>query len=222
MGNGYSLCLNKWALDKDIKNELGLLLIISSLCAKDGYCYASNEYLANLFDTNETTISRKLKILTEKDYINIKYEKRGGEILSREIRLSKMITDDYQNCKPTVIKNDKYNNISINNISKEIDNNKLLSTKKVTFQPPTLEEVIAYCEERNKGVDGKKVYDYYSANDWKDSKGTSIKNWKQKIIGVWEKDTENVKEEEYNPYELVQDEDGAFIFRGEYDRQRRK
>ena len=32
MDQGYSICLNIWALDKDIKSELGLLLIISSLC----------------------------------------------------------------------------------------------------------------------------------------------------------------------------------------------
>ena len=41
--NGYAICFNDWALDKSIKNELGLLLIISSLCAKEGYCYATNE-----------------------------------------------------------------------------------------------------------------------------------------------------------------------------------
>ena len=52
MEDGYSLCLNKWALDKTIKNELGLLLIISSLTAEKGYCYASNGYLAKQFNIN--------------------------------------------------------------------------------------------------------------------------------------------------------------------------
>ena len=91
MNNGYSICFNEWALDKEIKNELGLLLIISSLCAEKGYCYASNEYLANLFETNETTISRKIKLLEQKEYITIEYERRGCEIKNRYIRLSKMI-----------------------------------------------------------------------------------------------------------------------------------
>ena len=40
MENGYSICFNEWALDQTIKNELGLLLIISSLSAEKGYCYA--------------------------------------------------------------------------------------------------------------------------------------------------------------------------------------
>ena len=34
MENGYAICMNEWALDKDIKNELGLLFIISCLCAE--------------------------------------------------------------------------------------------------------------------------------------------------------------------------------------------
>lgn len=117
MKDGYSICFNVWALDKSIKNELGLLLIISSLTAEKGYCYASNGYLAKQFDTNEITISRKLGILKRKGYITIEYEKRGYEVVGRKIRLTKMLTDGYQNCKPTLNKNDKYNNISINNIS---------------------------------------------------------------------------------------------------------
>lgn len=116
MKDGYSICFNEWALDKSIKNELGLLLIISSLTAEKGYCYASNGYLAKQFDTNEITISRKLGILKRKGYITIEYEKRGYEVVGRKIRLTKMLTDGYQNCKPTLNKNDKYNIIS-NNIT---------------------------------------------------------------------------------------------------------
>lgn len=129
INKGYSICFNEWALDKDIKNELGLLLIISSLTAQEGYCFASNAYFAKLFNTNETTISRKLKLLEAKNYISIEYHKRGTEVISRHVRLSKMITDHYQKCQPTVIKNDKDNNISINNIS---INNKEKIIKKET------------------------------------------------------------------------------------------
>ena len=122
MNNGYSLCLNEWALDKEIKNELGLLLIISSLCAKKGYCYASNEYLAKMFDETTISISRKIKKLENKKYISIDYKKRGCEIVAREIRLTKLLTDDYQNClssinknvNRTINQNVKENNISIN------------------------------------------------------------------------------------------------------------
>lgn len=122
MSEGYSICFNEWALDKDIKDELGLLLIISSLTAEKGYCYASNDYLAKIFKTNVVTISRKIKILEEKKYIEIEYEKKGCLVISRKIRLTKMLTAINKNVNRTINKNVKENNISnINNTN--INNN---------------------------------------------------------------------------------------------------
>ena len=54
------------------------------------------------------------------------------------------------------------------------------------FTPPTLQEVQAYCKERNNNVDAQKFYDYYSTANWYDGKGEKVKNWKQKVI-TWEK-----------------------------------
>lgn len=117
MNDGYGLCLNKWALDKDIKTELGLLIIISSLCAEKGYCFASNQYLSEIFDLPENTISLKIKKLEEKGYIKIIYEKRGCEITKRYIRIEKNQIDDLKKFNSTILKNSKDNNININNIN---------------------------------------------------------------------------------------------------------
>lgn len=114
MEHGYSICFNQWALDKSIKSELGLLLIISSLTAEKGFCFASNAYLANLFDIDEVSVSRKLSKLQAKNYITIEYEKRGAEITSRKIRLTKMLSDGLQKSQSTVNKNVKDNITSIN------------------------------------------------------------------------------------------------------------
>ena len=181
MYEGYSLCLNRWALDNSIKNELGLLLIISSLCAENGYCYASNKYLAELFDTNEISISRKIKKLERKKYIIIEYEKRGCEVISREIRLTKMLTDDYQKRQSTINKNVKENNIS-NNIKKE--NNNINIITKERFKKPTLEEVQAYCSERNNNINAEKFINYYESKGWKVG-NSPMKNWKA-CIRTWE------------------------------------
>lgn len=121
MKEGYSICFNEWALDKDIKDELGLLLIISSLTAEKGYCYASNDYLAKIFETSVVTISRKIKILEEKKYIKIEYEKKGCLVISRKIRLTKMLTAINKNVNRTINKNVKENNIS--NINNTNNNN---------------------------------------------------------------------------------------------------
>ena len=126
MSEGYAICLNEWALDKDIKNELGLLLIISSLCAEKGFCYASNKYLSELFDETEISISRKIKKLVDKNYVSVSYQKRGTQIISRELRLTNLLMDHYQNCYRTVNKNVKENNTSNNNTS----NNKKESISK--------------------------------------------------------------------------------------------
>ena len=57
--------------------------------------------------------------------------------------------------------------------------------KKKAFVPPALEEVSAYCKERNSSVDPQRFYDYFTTGGWKDSKGEPVRNWKQKLI-TWE------------------------------------
>lgn len=122
MEQGYALCLNEWALDKRIKNELGLLLIISSLTAKEGYCFASNEYLGKLFKEHPVNISKKIKKLEKLGYIKIEYKRTGYLVTGRKIRLAKMLTAINKNANRTISKNAKYNNTSINNTSNKKGN----------------------------------------------------------------------------------------------------
>ena len=70
------------------------------------------------------------------------------------------------------------------NPKQKSENNKKTSKQ---FTPPTLEEVQAYCKERNNNVDAKQFWDYYDAAGWKDQTGKPVKSWKQKMIAVWEK-----------------------------------
>ena len=88
--NGYAICFNDWLFNDEIKNELHILLLISSLCAKEGVCFASNAYFAEKFFLDEVTISRKIKKLEKLNHIKISYIKRGCEVLKREIRLTKL------------------------------------------------------------------------------------------------------------------------------------
>ena len=68
------------------------------------------------------------------------------------------------------------------------------------FTKPTLEEVQAYCQERNKGVDAQKWYDYYSANGWKVGKNP-MKDWKA-AIRTWERNDDHGRARSVNftPY----------------------
>lgn len=57
--------------------------------------------------------------------------------------------------------------------------------EKKKFSPPTVEEVKRYILENNYSVDPIVFLKYFSENNWKDSKGNKVKNWKQKII-TWQ------------------------------------
>lgn len=54
------------------------------------------------------------------------------------------------------------------------------------FVPPSVDEVRAYCAERQNGVDADCFVDFYTANGWKQSRGKSIVDWKA-AIRTWEK-----------------------------------
>jgi hypothetical protein len=67
-------------------------------------------------------------------------------------------------------------------ISKEKEKEK----EKTRFAPPTLEEVTAYCLERDSPVDPKQFWEYFNLGHWIDSRGQQVHNWKQKLL-TWEK-----------------------------------
>lgn len=60
------------------------------------------------------------------------------------------------------------------------------NTTRALFQPPTVEEVKAYCEERKNGIDPERFHDYYTANGWVQGKGKPIKDWKA-CVRTWER-----------------------------------
>lgn len=85
-------------------------------------------------------------------------------------------------------------------IEKETDKDKDKEKYKRRFTKPTLEEVEAYCLERNKGVDPQRWYDYYSSNGWKVGKNP-MKDWKA-AVRTWERSDSNGKPKSTNftPY----------------------
>lgn len=59
------------------------------------------------------------------------------------------------------------------------------NNKNNIFIPPTLEEVISYCKERNNSVDPQKWYDFYESKGWMIGKN-KMKNWKA-AVRTWER-----------------------------------
>jgi hypothetical protein len=58
--------------------------------------------------------------------------------------------------------------------------------EKNKFIAPTIQEVIAYFEINGyPSTHATHVFNYYADANWKDSKGQPVRNWKQKMRGVW-------------------------------------
>lgn len=106
-------------------NEKLLYAIITVLSNKEGYCFASNSYLANLLKVQPHTISKWVSHLKEKGFVCldiIKNEK--GEIIQRRIypndtpystnRTYPYSTNGTEGMSPK----GQYNNISINKIDR--------------------------------------------------------------------------------------------------------
>lgn len=85
--NGYAICFNSWLLDERIQNELRLLILISSLSAKEGYCYASNEYLGEKLGKSKDWASSGVTKLKNLGYIEVELQKFGAVVTNRKIKI---------------------------------------------------------------------------------------------------------------------------------------
>lgn len=56
---------------------------------------------------------------------------------------------------------------------------------KKRFVPPTVEEVAAYCKERQNRINAQHFVDFYTANGWVQGKGKPIKDWRAAVRN-WE------------------------------------
>jgi hypothetical protein len=125
----------------------------------------------------------------------------------------KNIADAYKNrrveipAKPNFYsKKPQQNDVSTDeNPQTKLNKTKLNKTKKdnIKFTPPTPEEVIAYCQERNNNIDPQKWYDFYSAKGWMIGKN-KMKDWKA-AVRTWER-SEKGNFQSKKPQQMTSDE----------------
>lgn len=87
LNDGYAICFNSWLLDERIQNELRLLILISSLSAKEGYCYASNEYLGEKLGKSKDWASSGVTKLKNLGYVEVELQKFGAVVTNRKIKI---------------------------------------------------------------------------------------------------------------------------------------
>ena len=103
---------------------------ISALTNKDGYCFASNDYFAKLFETSTETISRAISGIAKAGFVIVEVDKSAGN--TRKIYLSEQLplltkkstpidkkvnTPIDEKINTPIDEKVKYNNTSINNTS---------------------------------------------------------------------------------------------------------
>lgn len=189
--NYYAIIPANVRYDTDLTPNAKLLYgEITALCNKDGCCWSTNEYFANLYNVSKVSISNWISLLTKKGYIlnEVVYKEGSKEILNRYLKILEYpIKENFNTPIKENFKDNNTSNINNTSINKEINNNKLLFTKK-KFQKPTLEEVQQYCLERKNNINAEKFIDYYESNGWKVGRN-SMKDWKA-TIRTWEKNQE--------------------------------
>lgn len=165
------------------KNEMLLYALIYSYSDGGSAFYGSTEYLAKRLGSSKSRIIKVLNDMVSKGLIikktsgrynfyvtNFNYVCNTDEPMVSVQHPERCQIDTESSVIPTP------NNIN-NNISDNI--------KSTRFVKPTVEEVRAYCKERNNNVDAEKFITHYQSNGWKVGK-TSMKDWKA-AVRTWEK-----------------------------------
>ncbi len=87
--NYYGIIPANVRYDKDLSPNAKLFYSeLTCLASKEGYCFASNNYFAQLYNVVPSSISNWVKQLTDKGYINVEYVYEGKECKERRIYIS--------------------------------------------------------------------------------------------------------------------------------------
>lgn len=183
--NYYAVIPADVRYDTTISNDAKMLYAeISALANKDGYCFATNQHFEEMFNVSCMTIDRRLGELIRAKHIHREIIKdENKRIVQRRLYLSsKMMIPILKNEDTPILKFDEENNIN-----KELNN---INNKKEKYikkkEPPTLDEIKEYVNEKNLNVEAQTFFDFYEAGGWHDSQGKPVKNWKQKAL-MWDK-----------------------------------
>lgn len=90
--NYYSIIPASVRYDPDLKaNEKLIYGEITALCDNLGYCWATNDYFAKLYQVSRRTVSRWVNNLVKKGYLysEIIYKENSSEVINRVLKIDK-------------------------------------------------------------------------------------------------------------------------------------
>lgn len=127
-------------------------------------------------------------------YFIVNYEKYNNLTNNQQGQQTSTIEDDVNNLtnkQPTTSQQPPNNLLTTKEECKKDKKDKkdlkdMGSSPTQKFVPPNIEEVTAYCLERNKGVNPQRWIDYYTSKGWMVGKN-HMKDWKA-AVRTWEPD----------------------------------
>lgn len=165
---------------------------ITALSSKEGFCFASNQYFADLYKVSKVSISKWIKELIDNKFIEseIIYKQGSKEILNRYLRIVYYPIKEKFKDNNTYI-NNIYNNNSfggLNDVTAPREQQAVLPAQNsAEKKKPTKDMIIDYAKQRDRLDLADNFFDYYEAGNW-----AGVKNWKQKFI-TWEMHNEKPK-----------------------------
>lgn len=154
----YSVITANVRYDNNLTDSEKLLFAeITSLSNKYGYCTASNNYFAKLYNVSKVTISRRISSLRNNGYLNVELIKENNEIKQRKLHpltntyipINNSVNTPHNNSVNSPInKNVKENSTSINTTSNNITSINSNSGQATTQTRPPYKEIIDYLNEQ--------------------------------------------------------------------------
>lgn len=148
------------------------------------------EIQAGQFVTSLPNMARETGLSVQQIRTAIKHLKSTGEITDKSYTKFRLITVnnwcryqlDNRQTNSQLTDNQQATNRQLTAIEEIKESNKEINKR---FVPPTVDEVKAYCQERNNQVDPERFVDFYESKNWMIGKN-KMKDWKA-AVRTWEK-----------------------------------
>ena len=191
--DNYAKLPNNICQSKDLSLEQkGLMAFLLSL-PKDWVVYKDN--LHELLGDKKNKVDLAFKGLQKAGYIlsyKVVNEKGHFKGWNHIVYAIPALANRHQE-NPTSVLSDIGETTPIQRNNPVLDN---ISYTKKKFIAPSLEEVVLYFKENGYKDDvARRAFNFYNTADWQDTQGRQVKNWKQKMIGVWFKDENKISQQ---------------------------
>jgi len=147
------------------------------------------------FEPIKQSLKRDLKKWENQQEQRSEAGKRSAEVRKRNAKLAE---------RDSTTVNERSISSTVNG-SVSVNVNDSVNVKDDGIKPPSLEEVISYFDENGYTKESAtKMFEYYEESRnprgrvWKDGRGNTVKNWRQKARSIWFKPDNLKKNKEYD------------------------